>query len=139
MILVDASVLSHVFRRAEGNSPSAVALQFRSAVEEGLPLSIPGVVLQEILSGVRDPRQFNRLQNSLDGFPRIMADERDHIEAARLVNLLRGRGITATTFDALIAAMTILRSGTLFTLDRDFESFSRFSQLRLLDIGASKR
>ena len=132
MILLDTSVLSHVFRRSESVSPSKVVSRFTSTVEQGLPLAIPGVVFQEILSGVRDRRQFDRLQTSLDGFPRILADERDHIEAARLMNLLRRRGITASSFDALIAAMTILRDGTLFTLDRDFEAFSRFSPLRLL-------
>ena len=96
-------------------------------------LVIPGVAFQEILSGVRDQRQFDRLRETLVGFPRILADERDHLEGARLMNLLRQRGITASSFDALIAAMTILRDGVLYTLDRDFESFSKFASLRLLD------
>jgi predicted nucleic acid-binding protein len=133
VILLDTSVLSHVFRRVGVGSPSDVVSRFTSLVEQGSTLAIPGVVFQEILSGVRDPRQFDRLRDSLKGFPRILADERDHIEAARLINLLRRRGITASSFDALIAAMTILRDGVLFTLDRDFESFSRLAPLSLLD------
>lgn len=133
MILLDTSVLSHVFRRSKGVSPSEVVSRFTSLVEQGLPLVIPGVAFQEILSGVRDQQQFDRLHETLVGFPRILADERDHLEAARLMNLLRRRGITASSFDALIAAMTILRDGVLYTLDRDFESFSEFASLRLLD------
>jgi predicted nucleic acid-binding protein len=132
VILLDTTVLSHVFRRPERVSPSDVFSRFTSLVEQGFPLVIPGVAFQEILSGVRDQRQFDHLHTSLEGFPRILADENDHFEAARVTNVLRRRGITASTFDALIAAMTILRDGILFTLDRDFESFSRFVPLNLL-------
>src|SRR3954471_20584847 len=133
MIFLDTSVLSHVFRRSKSVLPTEVITRFTSLVEQDSPLVIPGVVFQEILSGVRDQDQFNRLRDSLDGFPRIFADERDHIEAARLLNLLRRRGITASSFDALIGAMTILRDGVLFTVDRDFESFARLASLRLLE------
>jgi predicted nucleic acid-binding protein len=104
-----------------------------------MPLAIPGVVFQEILSGVRDQHQFDHLRHTLDGFPRILAEERDHLEAARLLNLLRRRGITASSLDALIAAMTILRDGSLFTVDRDFESFSRLASLKLLEPGPPAR
>lgn len=138
MILLDTSVLSHVFRRSKSVSPSEVVTRFTSLVEQGLPLVIPGVAFQEILSGVRDQEQFDRLHETLVGFPRILADERDHLEAARLMNLLRRHGITASSFDALIAAMTILRDGALYTLDRDFESFSRFASLRLLDSASTR-
>jgi predicted nucleic acid-binding protein len=137
MIFLDTSVLSHVFRRSKSVSPSEVVTRFTSLVEQDSPLVIPGVVFQEVLSGVRDQDQFDRLRGSLDGFPRIFADERDHVEAARLLNLLRARGITASSFDSLIAAMTILRDGVLFTVDRDFESFARLASLRLLESGSA--
>lgn len=132
MILLDTSVLSHVFRRPRPDSSPDVISQFTALVEKGFPLAIPGIVLQELLSGVRDPRNFDRLRAAIEGFPLLLAEEPDHVEAARLMNLLRRRGITAPSFDALIAAMTILRQGVLFTIDRDFESFSRYAPLRLL-------
>jgi hypothetical protein len=135
VILLDTSVLSHVYRRPANAAPSEVVSRFTSLVEEGLPLAIPGVVFQEILSGMRDHRQFDHLRAILDGFPRILADERDHLEAARLMNLFRQRGITASSIDALIGAMTILRDGILFTVDRDFAPFAKFASLRILELG----
>ncbi|HUP65967.1 MAG TPA: PIN domain-containing protein [Thermoanaerobaculia bacterium] len=138
MILLDTSVLSHVFRRRAPEPVSDVVSRFSSLVAKGYPLAIPGVVLQEILSGVRDPRQFDRLRVALDGFPLIIAGEEDHLEAARLVNSLRRRGVTASSFDALIAAMTILRDGLLFTLDQDFFAYSRLTALRLLEKGSEE-
>ena len=135
MILLDTSVLSHVFRRRVPAPESNVVSRFSSLVVKGYPLAIPGVVLQEILSGVRDSRQFDHLRLALDGFPLIIAGEEDHLEAARMVNLLRRRGVTVSSFDALIAAMTILRDGLLFTLDQDFVDYSRLTPLRLLEKG----
>lgn len=136
MIVLDTSVLSLVFRRPDSNRPeSGIVSRFRSLVEDGLPLGIPGVVLQELLSGVRDERQFERLRNALDGFPLILAEEEDHLEAARLVNLLRRNGISASSFDVLIAAIAIRRDSVLFTLDRDFNRFAEFVPLKMLDAG----
>ena len=48
------------------------------------------------------------------------------------MNLLRRQGISASSIDALIAAMTIRRDAILFTLDQDFERFARLTPLKLL-------
>ncbi len=97
-------------------------------------MAIPGIVLQELLSGVRDEEQFARLRSSLEGFPLILAEQEDHIEAARLMNLVRRKGISTSSFDMLIAATTIRRDGILFTLDRDFDGVGRYAPLKLLDL-----
>jgi predicted nucleic acid-binding protein len=101
---------------------------------DGLPLVVPGIAYQEILSGVRDDIQLARLGKALEGFPRILAEEPDHLEAARLMNLLRRRGISVSSIDALIAAMTIRREALLFTLDEDFERFPPLTRLKLLPL-----
>lgn len=133
MIVLDTSVLSHVFRRpAEHSAKSKVVAQYTALVEDGLPLVIPGIAYQEILSGVRDDLQLARLRRTLEGFPRILAEDDDHFEAARLMNLLRRQGISVSSIDALIAAMTIRRDALLFTLDRDFDRFTRRTPLKLL-------
>ena len=135
MIVVDTSVLSHVFRRPPARQAASVVVEhFRALVSEGQPLVIPGVVLQELLSGIRDERQFERLRVSLEGFPLILAEDADHLEAARLMNVVKGRGVTASSFDMLIAATTIRRRAVLFTLDRDFETLAPWIPLRLLKL-----
>ncbi len=137
MIVLDTSVLSHVFRRPPARqAASAIVAHFRTLVSEGHPLVIPGVVLQELLSGIRDEVQFERLRDSLEGFPLILAEEADHVEAARLMNLVKRRGIAASSFDMLIAATTIRRQAVLFTLDRDFETLAPLIPLRLMELPA---
>lgn len=134
MIVLDTSVLSLVFRRPVANRPaSGIVSRFRSLVEDGPPLGVPGVVFQELLSGVRDQRQFERLRAAIEGFPLILAEEEDHLEAARLMNLLRRHGIPASSFDVLIAAIAVRRDSVLFTLDRDFSRFADFVPLRLFE------
>lgn len=59
MILIDTSALSRTFRRKQ---PAAQELALRGAVERllsgDLTLGLPGVVLQEVLSGIRSDKQF---------------------------------------------------------------------------------
>ncbi|HEX7707940.1 MAG TPA: PIN domain-containing protein [Thermoanaerobaculia bacterium] len=137
MIVLDTSVLSHVFRRPSARQAESVVVgHFSALVSEGHPLVIPGVVLQELLSGIRDERQFERLRIALEGFPLILAEGEDHVEAARLMNVVRGRGIAASSFDMLIAATTIRRRARLFTLDRDFERLAPLIPLTLLELPA---
>ena len=63
MILLDTSVLSRVFRRRR-MGPEEQRLQ--AVVEElmsgDVPLGLPGIVLQEVLSGVRKEKQFADLE-----------------------------------------------------------------------------
>jgi predicted nucleic acid-binding protein len=135
VIVLDTSVLSHVFRRpAARAAQSELVARFSSLLEDGPPLAIPGIVYQELLSGVRDDIQFARLRRALEGFPLLIADAVDHLEAARLVNALRRRGVAASSVDALIAAITIQRDAVLFTTDSDFESISRVAPLRILPV-----
>ncbi len=137
MIVLDTSVLSHVFRRPPTRqAASDIVAHFRTLVSEGRSLVIPGVVLQELLSGIRDEVQFERLRASLEGFPLILAEEADHIEAARLMNLVKRRGIAASSFDMLIAATPIRRQAVLVTLGRDFETLAPLIPLSLLELPA---
>lgn len=135
MIVLDTSVLWHVFRRpAERLSDSTVVSRYRALVEDGAPLAVPGIVFQEILSGVRGDIDFERLRHALAGFPLILAEAADHLDAARLMNRLRGHGIAASSVDTLIAAIAIRRDASLFTLDGDFERFSRLIPLRVFPL-----
>ena len=132
MIGLDTSVLSLAFRRSNVTSP--IALQLRRLIEEDAPLSVPGIVFQELLSGVREPAQFARLHDLLEGFPPLLATKADHTQAAHLANTCRQAGIATTTPDCLIAAQTITRNGQLLTTDKDFDRMASCSGLRLFGV-----
>lgn len=96
-------------------------------------MAIPGIVLQELLSGVRTGDQFERLQAVAEGFPVLAAGRDDHVLAARISNACRTAGVSVTTIDCLIAAQTIVARGKLLTLDRDFARMAPYCGLELLE------
>jgi predicted nucleic acid-binding protein len=100
-------------------------------IVEDVPLSVPGIVLQELLSGVKSDEQFRGLYNAMQGFPVLMAEREDHVIAARIANNCRGHGVTAAAVDCLIAAMAVTRDARLFTLDHDFEAIASHCALEL--------
>ena len=122
MILVDTSVLSFAFRRRTKSSAEAPQVRIlRRLVAEDRPVVVPGVVLQELLSGVKTSEEFERLQGLMDGFPLLLATREHHTAAAKISNACRQVGIAASTIDCLIAAMTIAAKSQLLTADEDFK------------------
>ena len=135
MIVLDTSVLSAAFRRRKPTEPEPAAVTaVRRMVSEDWPLSIPGVVLQELLSGVRLREQFRKLESLTAGFPLLLAARREHVLAARISNTCRRTGVSVSTVDCLIAAQTITAAGRLFTLDKDFEKIAAHTDLKLLAV-----
>ena len=133
MILFDTSVLSRVFRRkrkgaAEHKLGEAVALLMTG--DEAL--GVPGIVLQEVLSGIRSDAQFEELKSRLmSAFPILEADTAAHLQAARLTNECRRKGINVSGPDCLIAVSAINGEHKLFAVDEDFEAIARIAPLQL--------
>jgi predicted nucleic acid-binding protein len=119
-------------RRSESNEPGEAAV-LRELIEANEEVALPGIVLQELLSGIREKAQFERLEEILSGFPLILATKGTHIEAARIANACRSKGIATYTVDSLIAAMAIEHNAQLFTSDRDFVRMADHCALRLFE------
>jgi predicted nucleic acid-binding protein len=133
VILVDTSVLSLAFRRRERPSPEPDCVQIlRMHIEKDHSIAVPGIVLQELLSGVRTDIEFERLRNLMDGFPLILATREHHLDAARIANLCRQTGVAVSTIDCLIAAQAIKAESRLLTTDQDFARIASHCPLQLL-------
>ena len=131
MIVLDTSILSLAFRRRRRSgdvAPEVMAL--RELIAADAPLAIPGIVLQELLSGVRSQEHFGRLRQSMSGFPILLATEFHHVRAAQISNSCRNNGITCSTVDALIAALTVESDGRLFAADADFQHIASCCRLK---------
>ena len=136
MIIVDTSVWSLAFRRRswpDDQMPSVVKL-LRRLTREKEHLGVPGVVLQELLSGVKDPAQEERIKVLMEGYPLLLAIKEHHIEGANISNICRKSGISAATIDCLIASQCIMLNSLLLTLDDDFKRISECCGLRLYPI-----
>jgi predicted nucleic acid-binding protein len=141
LILLDTSLLSLAFRRRRRGPPAAPdpIPELARLIEQDLTLALPGIVFQELLSGVRDPSEVARLHAAVAGFPVIMATLEDHLAAAALANSCRAAGIAASTIDCLIAAQAIGGGYSLFTLDRDLDRIATCCTLMLWSSSAKAR
>ena len=121
MILLDTSVLSLAFRRRRrGDTELPVVAALRRMVVEDAPMGVPGIVLQELLSGVRSEAEFTRLKAHMGAFPLVLAEHADHTLAARIANACIRKGVPTATVDCLIAALAVRRRASLLTTDEDF-------------------
>jgi predicted nucleic acid-binding protein len=133
LIAVDTSVLSLAFRRARRPTTREhpAAARLRRGIERGEPVVVPGICLQEVLSGVRTGEQFERLASLMAPFPVLLASRGHHVAAARIANACRSRGVAVAAVDALIAALALEHSARLLTTDVDFKNIARHCALRL--------
>jgi predicted nucleic acid-binding protein len=131
--LVDTSVWSMALRRDQRklNPRENRSVSFlRFLVEEDLSRVI-GPIRQEILSGVREIAQFEKLREQMRGFedePLLTAD----FELAAELSL-RGRraGIVASSVDILICAVAQTRNWSILSLDYDFERLANLFALEV--------
>ncbi len=121
-VLVDTSVWSLALRRGDGpSSPEGEELRRLIAAHVA---EIIGPVRQEILSGVRDQKQFARLEAHLAAFPDLALRAEDYVAAAKYFNLCRSKGIQGSNTDFLICAVAVRNDLAIFTTDGDFPRFA---------------
>ena len=132
-VLVDTSVWSLALRRKSENLNATeifIVAELSELVREGRARLI-GLVRQELLSGIREPAQFQRLRQKLRAFPDEPLLTEDFEQAAELSNKCRSRGIIASTVDLLICATTLARGWQILTTDADFLSYARAIPIQL--------
>jgi len=134
VILLDTSVLSAVLRRRrKGEREAALADRVATLLAGERQVGVPGIVLQELLSGISERAQHARvLAGVRESFPVVLATEGDHLKAADLVSLAASRGTALSTPDALIAAQALNRRASLLTSDEDFRRLAGLGALKLL-------
>jgi predicted nucleic acid-binding protein len=72
---------------------------------------------QELLSGISDNVQFERLRSILDAFADEPITTAIYVEAARLDNLCRKRGVQCGEIDMLLCATALHYGWTILTSD----------------------
>jgi predicted nucleic acid-binding protein len=131
-LLIDTSVWSEALRRKEKSLNSSETL-VRRIIENNDEIVIVGIILQEILSGITNKKLFSEIRNILNDFSYVEITKEDYIYAAELRNKCKQKGITAGSFDFLIAGAAIRNELTLVTYDNDFKNISKYTELKILD------
>ena len=129
-VIVDTSIWSLALRRQSHiQNPEAETL--KKIIRNGEDIYLIGIILQEILQGIRKAKDFARLKKYLDAFPLLEIKREPYIKAAELKNHLSKKGIQISTIDALIASAAIVNDCCLYTNDKDFDHIAKHSQLKL--------
>jgi len=131
-LLIDTSVWSEALRRKEKSLNSFETL-VRRIIENNDEIVIVGIILQEILSGITNEKLFLEILNILNDFSYVEITKEDYIHAAELRNKCKQKGISAGSFDFLIASVAIRNKLTLVTYDNDFKNISKYTELKILD------
>ena len=76
-----------------------------------------GLIRQELLSGVKEKVQFDRVKAALDAYLDEPTNTADHEYAARSYHECRSQGVQAGTVDILICALALRRSWEALSAD----------------------
>ena len=131
MVFVDTSVWSLAFRRSKSLVIVKEVQLLNRLILEDVPIIVVGIVMQKLLSGLRETAQFKRLQNLLANFPVVLTTQSHHVLAAEIVNSCRCKGVATSATDCLIAAMCIVNEASLLTANKDFKQMAVYCGLKL--------
>lgn len=129
-MLVDTSVWIDFFN----GFASAEAERLSRAISEGERIALPGIVLTEILLGLKHDAEAERIAGLLEAFDWVAEPTlHDYTEAARLYRLCRSQGfIIRSTIDCLIAQLCLRDALPLLSKDRDFRVMAEHLPLDLM-------
>ncbi len=120
MLLADTSVWSLALRRRSGSPLTEAEERLRDGLAETIQsglVAMIGPIRQELLSGIKDTAQFERIKVALEAFRDEAIDRADYEEAARLYNLCRAKGLQCGPVDILIIAVARRRKWRISTND----------------------
>ena len=132
-VLVDTTIWSLALRRrAQGRNAKEVRLvkAWEELVRDGR-IVLLGLIRQEILSGIADRRQFEKLRDALAAFPDEIIFTADHVRAAEHFNACRAAGVAGSPVDFLICSAAERLATPIFTTDLDFSRFASHIPIHL--------
>jgi hypothetical protein len=128
MVLVDTTVWIDFF--ADRNEPHVG--EFEKLIEGEEDLSLCGVIMTEILQGIRSDTDFFRTKEYLDDLIFLPMRHGTFVRAAEIRRSLRKKGTTIRKpVDCLIASVAIEYDIQLLHNDRDFNYIAKHSKLRV--------
>ena len=134
MTLVDTSVWIDFFAGRE--TPHVRRVVDLLIAEDDLCLC--GVVLAEILQGIRDDHEYELTKTMLTNLLWFPMERNVFLQAANIYRTLRKRGLTIrNSVDCMIAAVCLEYELDLLHHDRDFDVIAEHFDLRDVDMNAN--
>ncbi len=130
MIVIDTSVWIPLLNGIE----NAKVERARAVIEGPEDVGVPGIVLEEILRGLKSDAQFRRVRDLLlSDFTYLEMTQPRFLHSAEIYRALRKSGKTIRSpADCLIAACAIGETASLLEDDADFHTLAEVVPLKLL-------
>jgi predicted nucleic acid-binding protein len=107
----------------------------RAYIEGPEDIGVPGIILEEILRGLRSDVQFRQVRDRLlSDFTYLEMTQALFVRSAEIHRTLRKRGKTVRSpADCLIAACAIAETAALLADDADFHTIAECVPLQLIE------
>jgi predicted nucleic acid-binding protein len=128
-VLVDTPIWSAALRRGDGQA-KVFREEMTKLVNQGV-VEIIGPIRQELLSGIKEQLQFEKVRDRLRRFVDVPITVEDYEEAASYYNQCRSKGVQGSSTDFVICAIAARHDLAIFTDDRDFDGYSKLLPIRL--------
>lgn len=130
-ILIDTSVWIEFFKGVDSKENK----RLKKCITEREDVYLTPIIIQEILQGIRDDKQYGQIKNHLLLFDLVESSLATHVFAANIYRTLRKRGITVpSSIDCLIAAIALQNDLFLLHKDRDFVSIAQHFPLKVVSV-----
>lgn len=123
-VLVDTSVWSLALRRVRKPVVAIEAQELARLIKDG-NVAMIGPIRQELLSGIQEAPQFERLRAKLAAFPDAALVAGDYETAAMFFNRCRAKGVHGSNTDFLMCAVAARTAMPILTTDGDFTLFRK--------------
>jgi predicted nucleic acid-binding protein len=115
-IIADTSVWIEFFRK----EASPVSETLKQLLRSGR-VALTGMVLAEIVQGIRSPREARLVKGHLESLPFAEVSKNVWFQAGEMSAALRKKGLTIPLSDILIASAAEHEGYEVFTIDPHFE------------------
>lgn len=131
MVIVDTTVWID-FLQGRATTP---VYKLEELLAEEIDIFTTGLIVQEVLSGIKIHRERVKVRRELENFILVMPTLATHMEAAELFDACRKKGYTIRSIvDCLIAALALEYDLAILENDRDYTHISRVFPLRIVGV-----
>lgn len=129
MVLVDTTVWIDFFA---GRMLTHIET-FESLLEQEEDICICGIILTEVLQGIRKETEFKKTKNLFNSLIFLPMSYSTFLQSAEIYRKLRQKGITIRkSIDCMIASVALENNIPLLHNDKDFLSIERYCKLKVL-------
>ncbi len=129
MVLVDTTVWIDFF---SGKTTSQVSV-LELLISEGEDICTCGIVLAEVLQGIRDDRIYRKTKSHFEDLIYLPMVPIAFVKSAEMYRSLRKKGITIRKpLDCMIASVALAHKARLLHNDRDFGPIEKHCGLKIV-------